>query len=185
MNRKLHFNNKPFIQTYSNNDIRDIETLKQKYLRYRSKEKHRNEIAKVYEINTHGKFTVIVRSSFIRLHVYPTTTINPCYLLDLSSLCNSEMSVQSNLNLEHDRVRERKRKTWKSFYGKVIKNEVISTLIIDSCMINYAVVDKQVFCLATTQTKHLPIIIEQGHFSYGLFVSLLVICIMIIGLILW
>jgi hypothetical protein len=116
MKRKLHLNSKQFIQTYSNDDIRDIETLKEKY---------RNEIAKVYEINTHGKFTVIIRSSFIRLHVYPTTTMDPCYLFDLSAIC--------------DQKQDRKRKTWKSFYGKVrklIKNEVTSTMIIHSCTFN-------------------------------------------------
>jgi hypothetical protein len=80
MKRKLYF-----VKTNPNNDIRNIETLKQKkFFKHKSKEEYANEISKVYEINTHRKFTVIVRSSFLRLHIHPTTNPNPCYLYDLS-----------------------------------------------------------------------------------------------------
>lgn len=102
------------------NSNNDIENLKQNY---------HDEIAKVYEINTHGKFTVIVRSSFIRLHVYPTTKIKPCYL---SSICDTDM----NINLPYG---YKKRKPWKSFYGKIrklMKEEITPTLIVHSCMFN-------------------------------------------------
>jgi len=143
MKRKLYFDNKRFIQTNPNtNNIRDIESLEQKkYLRYKSKEGYTNEIAKVYEINTHGKFTIIVRSSFLRLPVHSTTNINPCYSYDLSSKCDSEVFLQSDLNNNHYLVRDRKRKTWKSLHGKlVMKNkksvekEESSTFIVHACM---------------------------------------------------
>jgi hypothetical protein len=137
MKRKLYFDNKRFIQTNSNNNnIRDIESLEQKkYLRYKSKEGYTNEIAKVYEINTHGKFTIIVRSSFLRLPVHSTTNINPCY----SSKCDSEVFLQSDLNNNHYLVRDRKRKKWKSLHGKLVKSiekGESSTVIVHACMFN-------------------------------------------------
>lgn len=81
MKRKLYFNNEQFVKTNPNNDIRNKQ---KKFFKHKSKEEYANEISKVYEINTHRKFTVIVRSSFLRLHIHPTTNPNPCYLYDLS-----------------------------------------------------------------------------------------------------
>jgi len=127
--------------------MRDVEILKQKkFFKHKSKEEYSNEIAKVYEINTHGKFTVIVRSSFLRLHVHPTTNINPCYLYDLSPICDSDVFLQSNLNHNDYLDRNRKRNKWKSLYGKIrklvmknkktIKDQVSSTFIVYTCMFN-------------------------------------------------
>jgi hypothetical protein len=90
MTRTLYFKNKQFIQKNPNNDIRDVETLKQKYLRYKDKEEYPNEIA---GINTHG----IVRSSFFRLDIHPTTSVDPCYLYDLPSICH----LEPNLKYKH------------------------------------------------------------------------------------
>jgi hypothetical protein len=90
----LYFKNKQFIQKNPNNDIRDVETLKQKYLRYKDKEEYPNEIA---GINAHGKFTVIVRSSFFRLDIHSTTSVDPCYSYDLPSICH----LEPNLKYEH------------------------------------------------------------------------------------
>ena len=134
MKRRLYFNNERFIQTNSDNDMRNIDILKQKYLRYKSKANYRNSLAKIYEIDLHGKFTVIVRRLFVPLHVRSTTNIYPCYSTDSSSLCDSAISLRL-----HERKKERKGKTWKSFYGKVgkwMKHEVISTVFIHSCMFN-------------------------------------------------
>lgn len=123
MRRKLYFNNKQFI----NNDIRYIESLgHQKF-----KEEYDNDKARVYEINTHGKFTIIVRTSYLRVHVTPRININPCHLYDLSSIC------ESNLNDNQHLVRERKRKKWKLLHEKLrklFKNEITSTFI---CMFKY------------------------------------------------
>jgi len=147
MKRKLYFNNKQFIKTNPNNDIRNIETLKQKnFLKDKSKEEYDNELAKVYEINTHGKFTVIVRSSFLRLHIHPTTNTNPCYSYDLSSICDSEVFLQSNLNRNNYLDRDKKRKKWELLYEKLrklimknresIKHDMPSTFIVHTCMFN-------------------------------------------------
>ncbi len=112
----MYFNNKQFIQPNPNNDIRDIETLENK-----SKKEYANKIVKVYEINTHRKFTVIFRSLFLRLYVPPTTNINLCYLYDLSSICDSKVLLQSNLNNNHYLDRDRKRKKCKLLHEKIRK----------------------------------------------------------------
>ncbi|CAF4686192.1 unnamed protein product [Rotaria sp. Silwood1] len=100
-----------------------------------------NQLDKIYEINLHGKFTVIVRRSFVRLHVHPTTHVNPCYLYDLSSICDSEMIGKSNLidnysYLDENR-KEKKRKLIHrkmrkliTHYKKAIKENKSSTFFV-------------------------------------------------------
>ena len=143
MKSKLYFGNRRFIQSNSNNDIK---TSDQKYLRYNLKAKYTNDLAKVYEINTFGKFTVIVRRSFVRLNVHSTTHINPCHLYDLSSSCNSEMYLKSDLDHNYNLNQNRKRNKWESLNRKIRKfamtnkkslttNES-STFIVHACMFN-------------------------------------------------
>ncbi|CAF3449088.1 unnamed protein product [Rotaria sp. Silwood1] len=142
MKKKFFFNNRQFIQTKSNNDIRGMKMFKQKKsLNYKSKEEYTNQLDKIYEINLHGKFTVIVRRSFVRLHVHPTTHVNPCYLYDLSSICDSEMIGKSNLidnysYLDENR-KEKKRKLIHrkmrkliTHYKKAIKENKSSTFFV-------------------------------------------------------
>ncbi|CAF3387886.1 unnamed protein product, partial [Rotaria sp. Silwood2] len=132
-----------FIQTNWNNNIRDMKNFEQKKsLNYKSKEEYTNQLDKTYEINLHGKFTVIIRRSFLRLHIRPTTYINPCYLYDLSSMCDSEMVLPSNLidNLDLDKNRigkkrksiHRKMRKLVTKYKKSIKENKLSTFIVQA-----------------------------------------------------
>ncbi|CAF1329934.1 unnamed protein product [Adineta steineri] len=120
MKRKLYFHKKQLIQTNSNNNIKQPR----KYLSYK------NNIAKVYEVNTHGKFTIIIRRSFIQLPIHSTTNMNPCYSYDLLSRCDSKLFLQSNLNNNHYLVRNRKGKTWRSMYEKSNTETESSTFIV-------------------------------------------------------
>ena len=122
---------------HSTNDMTGMEMWKKIYSKYQPRENFRHGIAKVYQIHAHGKFTVIVRSSFIRLHIHPTTPMNPCYRSHFSSICGSDMSVPVNTGISYDRKRERIGKPLNSFYQKVrqmIKDEVTSTVIVHSCI---------------------------------------------------
>ncbi|CAF0867904.1 unnamed protein product [Rotaria sordida] len=156
-----------------------------KSLNYKSKDEYKNQLDKIYEINLHGKFTVIVHRSFVRLHIRPTTYINPCYLYDLSSRCDSEMVLHSNLIDNYYLDENRKEKKRKSIhrkmrklitqYKKSIKENKTSTFIIHAFT-----TQKQ-----NNYYKIPPVITEQEHSHYGFFVFLFVISIIILGFILW
>ncbi|CAF0831192.1 unnamed protein product [Rotaria sordida] len=156
-----------------------------KSLNYKSKDEYTNQLDKIYEINLHGKFTVIVHRSFVRLHIRPTTYINPCYLYDLSSRCDSEMVLHSNLIDNYYLDENRKEKKRKSIhrkmrklitqYKKSIKENKTSTFIIHAFT-----TQKQ-----NNYYKIPPVITEQEHSHYGFFVFLFVISIIILGFILW
>ena len=168
-----------------------MEMWKRISSKHQSRQNFRNGIAKVYQIHAHGKFTVIVRSSYIRLHyTHPTTPMNPCYRFHFSSICSSVMGAPARTDFSYDRKRERTGKSWNSFYQKVrqmVKTEVTPTLIVHSCMFKEWKYDDKLktFSLATTQT-HLPVLIEQERSYTGLLVlALAVISILIIGGILW
>ncbi|CAF4580711.1 unnamed protein product [Rotaria sp. Silwood1] len=157
-----------------------------KSLNYKSKEEYTNQLDKIYEINLHGKFTVIVRRSFVRLHVHPTTHVNPCYLYDLSSICDSEMIGKSNLidnysYLDENR-KEKKRKLIHrkmrkliTQYKKSIKENKSSTFFV------YAFTTKT----QSNYHKLSPTITQQGHSHYGVFAFLFIVSIIILGFILW
>lgn len=118
MKRKFYVMNDQFIPRHING-MTDRDMWQRIYPKYQSKENFQDGLAKVYQIHAHGKFTVIVRSSFIRLHVHPTTSIIPCYRLYFPSICGSYRSISRNDDLSYDRKRE---------------NTVTQTFIVHSCM---------------------------------------------------
>lgn len=136
MRRKFNLFNRQLNQESLNSDTKDSQPTE--YSNYKSNEQPPNELAKVYEINTHGKFTVIVRRSFIRLHIRPTTRVYPCFIYDLSSICSSEMFLKSNLSLNYYLRQNRKGKKKKLMHENlktvVTTNKKSSTFIIQECM---------------------------------------------------
>ena len=136
MKRKFYVMNNQFMPKHAD-DMTGRNMWQRIYPKYQPKENFRDGIAKVYQIHAHAKFTVIVRSSFIRLHVHPTTSIIPCYRSYFSSICGSYRRIPSNSDLSYDRKRERTVKPRNYLYQKVrprINDEVTPTLIVHSCM---------------------------------------------------
>ncbi|CAF2113924.1 unnamed protein product [Rotaria magnacalcarata] len=152
----------------------DMKTSEEnKYFNSKPNEQYTNELAKVYEINTHGKFTVIVRRSFIRLHIRPTTNINPCYSYDVSSMCDSEVLVQSNRTRNYDWKLNRKGKRRTPMHRSM---QILITTVKTSS--NFIVHE-------STTHNPVPIIIQHEQSHYGFYAFIFVISVVILGFILW
>jgi hypothetical protein len=86
----------------------DLRLLKKDAkIQYQMKQDYMNDIAKVYEIDARGRFTMIVRTSFMRLPVQLTTTSHICYS------CDAKIFSQINLHRYFDRIQE-----WKALKQK-------------------------------------------------------------------
>ncbi|CAF3209407.1 unnamed protein product [Rotaria socialis] len=144
-----------------------------KYFNSKPNEQYTNELAKVYEIDTRGKFTVIVRRSFVRMHIRPTTNINPCYSYDVSSMCDSEVLLQSNRTRNYDWKQNRKGKRRTPIHRSM--QILITTIKTSSNLIVHE----------STTHNPVPIIVQHEQSHYGFYAFIFVISVVILGFILW
>ena len=169
----------------------------EEYLQYPSKEDDLNEISKVYHINTYGRFTVIVRSSFVRLRLHPTTKSHACYS------CDSNNAFRSPVHGSFDA--SRRRKQWimmnertKQFIvanRKSLAQRSPPTTVIYSRMLRVSLASigdsfdessVEVTSMKSTHSNELsPMIVHQEHSHHGLIAFLFALTVIIVGLIIW
>ena len=169
----------------------------EEYLQYPPKEDDLNEISKVYHINTYGRFTVIVRSSFVRLRLRPTTKSHVCYS------CDSNNVFRSPMHGSFDGSRKRKQRIMmndrtKQFIianRKSLAQRSPPTTVIYSRMLGLSptsiedTFDESSVWVTSTKSTHLnelsPMIVHQGHSHHGLIAFLFAFTVIIVGLIIW
>ena len=118
------------------------------YFNHPSKEDDLNEIAKVYHINTYGQFTVIVRSSLIRLRLRPTTKSQACYSCDLNKAFPSPAHGYFDPSRKRKQWRMMNERTRKFIFSNR-KPIAPSTTIVYSCMLSLPLTNFE-HCFETT-----------------------------------